>query len=122
MDKIFITGLSARGVIGVYEWERQEPQEIRLDVTLFVDLRRPGASDLVEDSVDYHALSQRLLSHVAEAAPLTVEALAAGLARLCLEDSRVERVVVRVVKPAAVRFAAAVGVEIERSRSDFDPA
>lgn len=119
MDKISITDLSARGIIGVYDWERQEAQEILVNVTLYVDLRRAGESDAVADSIDYHVLSNRLLSHVAGSAPLTVEALAAGLARLCLEDSRVKRACVRVEKPGAVSFARAVGVEIERSREDF---
>jgi FolB domain-containing protein len=119
MDQIFLTNLSARGVIGVYDWERDEPQEIRLNVTLFTDLRRAGQSDDVADSIDYHALGNRLLAYVAEARPLTVEALASVLARLCLEDPRVERVRLRVEKPAAVRFAQSVGVEIERTRQDL---
>ena len=46
----------------------------------------------------------------------TVEALANELAKLCLEDKNVQRVIVRVEKPGAVRFAESVGVEIERNR------
>jgi FolB domain-containing protein len=121
MDKIFLTDLSARGVIGVYDWERSVQQEILLNVCLDVDLRRAGESDDVVDSVDYAALSQTLLDHVAEAAPRTVEALAASLARLCLENPGVTRARVRVEKPGAVRFARSVGVEIERERADFEP-
>ena len=43
-----------------------------------------------------------------------MEALAADLAKLCLEEPGVHAVRVRVEKPGAVRFAKAVGVEIER--------
>lgn len=120
MDKIIISDLSARGVIGVYDWERRIQQEIRLNVTLYANLRRAGESDAVADSVDYAALSQALLDNAASAAPQTVEALAAGLARLCLGFSPlIERVRVYVEKPGAVRFARSVGVEIERTRDDF---
>jgi dihydroneopterin aldolase len=45
-----------------------------------------------------------------------VEALAADLARLCLETRGVEKVRVRVEKPGAVRFSRSVGVEIERTK------
>jgi dihydroneopterin aldolase len=45
-----------------------------------------------------------------------VEALAHDLANICLEDQKVNKVIVRVEKPGAVRFASSVGVEIERSR------
>ena len=124
MDQIFLTNLSARGIIGVYDWEREEPQEIQLNVTLFTDLRKAGRTDDYTDSIDYHALANRLLAHIAAARPLTVEALAADLARLCLEDPRVERVRLRVEKPGAVHFAQSAGVEIERTRQDlvdFDP-
>jgi dihydroneopterin aldolase len=48
-----------------------------------------------------------------------VEALAADVARLCLEEAGVMKVRVRVEKPGAVRFAESVGVEIERSRKDL---
>lgn len=119
MDKVILNELSARGVIGVYDWEREEPQEIRLSVVLYTDLRRAGASDDLADSVDYHALSNRLLAYVETARPLTVEKLADGLARLCLEPPQVERVIVRVEKPGAIRFARSVGVEIERTRRDY---
>jgi dihydroneopterin aldolase len=44
-----------------------------------------------------------------------VEALANDLAGICLAQNNVQRVIVRVEKPGAVRFAESVGVEIERT-------
>jgi len=35
-------------------------------------------------------------------------------------DHAAERVIVRVEKPTALRFARSVGVEIERERADFE--
>jgi len=46
------------------------------------------------------------------------EALAADIARLCLEEPGVAGVRMRVAKPGALRFARSVGVEIERARDD----
>ena len=48
-----------------------------------------------------------------------VEKLAAEIARICLSDDRVERAVVRVDKPGALRFARSVAVEIERTATDL---
>ncbi len=45
-----------------------------------------------------------------------VEALAERVAEICLEDGRVAQVQVTVEKPAALRFARTVAVEIERGR------
>ena len=118
MDQVFISGLSARGIIGVYDWERSEPQEILIDVVLFTDLRKAGQSDDVRDSVDYHAVARKVQTHAEPARRLTVEALAADLARICLAEPGVERVRLRVEKPSAVGFTKSVGVEIERGRED----
>jgi len=118
MDKILINDLVARGIIGVNEDERVKPQEICINVVLYVDLRAAGESDDLDESVSYSAVAKKLLAHAETAGRLTVEALAADLARLCLEDPRVRKVQVRVEKPQAVRFARSVGVEIERARGE----
>jgi len=119
MDKVFISDLSARGIIGINEWEREKPQEIRINIVLYADLRRAGKMDDIADSVNYRTVAKKVQQHAESAHRLTVEALAADLARLCLEEPGVQKVVVRVEKPGAVRFARTVGVEIERSREDL---
>ena len=118
MDQVIIRDLSARGIIGINDWEREKTQEILINIVLFADLRAAGQSDDIADCVNYRTVSKKVQAHAESAARLTVEALAADIARLCLEDPKVERVRVRVEKPGAVRFAASVGVEIERGRAD----
>jgi len=118
MDKVFIVDLVARGIIGLNEWERHNPQEILINIVLFTDLHQAGESDDLHDSVDYRAVVKKILAHAETANRLTVEALAADLANLCLEEAHVEKVQVRVEKPGAVRFSKSVGVEIEREKRD----
>jgi FolB domain-containing protein len=120
MDQVFITDLVARGIIGVNDWEREQPQDILINIVLFTDLHQAGQSDDVNDSVDYRSVAKKVLAHAETARRLTVEALAADLAQLCLEVARVEKVRVRVEKPGAVRFSRSVGVEIERAKEDLD--
>ncbi len=116
MDKIFIKDLVARGIIGVNGPEREKPQEILINITLYTDTRKAGDSDNLEDSVNYRTIAKKAISHAETAKRYTVEALATDIARFCLEDPRIEKVCVRVEKPGAVRFSKSVGVEIERSR------
>jgi|MudIll2142460700_1097286.scaffolds.fasta_scaffold169916_2 FolB domain-containing protein len=118
MDKVFIVDLVARGIIGLNDWERQTPQEILINIVLFTDLRQAGESDDLLDSVDYRAVAKKVLAHAETAHRLTVEALAADLAKLCLEEPHVKKVQMRVEKPGAVRFSRSVGVEIEREKRD----
>jgi FolB domain-containing protein len=118
MDQIFIRDLAARGIIGINDWERETPQEMVINIVLFTDLRTAGESDDIRDSVDYSYIAKKILAHAETSRRLTVEALAADLARLCLNEPRVEKVRVRVEKPGAVRFCRSVGVEIERIKED----
>ena len=115
MDKVIIKNLVARGIIGLNDWEREKPQEILINITVYTDIRKAGETDDVAYSVNYRTLAKKMLHHAETAARLTVEALAEDLARLCLEEPNVQKVSVRVEKPGAVRFAQSVGVEIERS-------
>ena len=118
MDKVFIKDLLARGIIGIREWEREKEQDILINVTVYTDTIRAAETDSIDDCVDYSALAKKIQEHAETAARLTVEALANDLAKLCLEEKLVWKVVVRVEKPGAVRFAESVGVEIERSRNE----
>jgi FolB domain-containing protein len=116
MDQIIIKDLVARGIIGINDWEREKAQEIRINIVLFADLSVACESDDLQDTIDYSEIAKKCLGHAESAKRLTVEALAADLARLCFQDPKVQTARVRVEKPGAVRFAGSVGVEIERSR------
>jgi len=118
MDKVIIKDLLVRGIIGVNDWERKRAQDILINLILFTDTKRAGETDNLEDCVNYSTMSKKIQAHAESAGRLTVEALANDLAKICLEDNGVQKVIVRVEKPGAVRFAGSVGVEIERSRDD----
>ncbi len=115
MDKTFIKDLLVRGILGVRDWEREKPQDILINITAFTDTSRAAETDALADCVDYSVLAKKVKDHVESSARFTVEALANDLAKLCLEQKGIKKVIVRVEKPGAVRFAKSVGVEIERS-------
>ena len=118
MDKVIIKNLLVRGIIGVNDWERKRPQDILINITLFTNTRRAADTDDINDCVNYSTVSKKVQVHAESTQRLTVEALANDLAKICLEEKDVEKVVVRVEKPGAVRFAESVGVEIERNHDE----
>lgn len=119
-DHVLIQDLLARGVIGITDRERSQPQDILINVVLYADIRAAGSSDSIEDCVNYRTVAKKLLAHAQSAERFTVEALATDLAALCLAEPGVLGVRMRVEKPGAVRFARSVGVEIERFRKELD--
>ncbi|MGE5172263.1 MAG: dihydroneopterin aldolase [Betaproteobacteria bacterium] len=116
MDRILISDLLVRCIIGVRDEERKDKQDVLINLALDLDLSKAGTSDRLEDSVDYRALNKRIMSMAENSQFYLVEALAQAVADICLEHPSVVQVQVRVEKPAALRFARTVGVEITRMR------
>lgn len=118
-DRIVIKDLRVRGIVGLNDWEREKQQDILINLTIFTDLRAAGRSDDVEDTLNYRTLTKRVIAYVEQSSHYLVEALAAEIARIAVAELGAPRIVVRVEKPGALRFADSVGVEISRDASDF---
>lgn len=117
-DEIRINGLFLRTIIGINDDEREHKQDVRINLTLFVDTRPAARTDNIADAVNYRAVTKQVIDLVENSRFFLVERMADEIARLCLREPRIEKVSVYVEKPAALRFAQSVGVAIERSRSD----
>ena len=119
MDKIVIRDLLLRGIIGINPDERVKKQDILLNLLIDADIRKAAQSDNIEDAVDYKSITKRIIQHVEESSDYLVEKLVTDIARLVITEFGVERVMVRVEKPGALRFAESVGIEIVRTRENF---
>lgn len=116
MDKIFLHGLKANTLIGVYEWERQQAQTLILDLDIGVD-NAAKQSDDIADTLHYGIVCETLRQKLAAQKFLLLESLAEYIATI-LFDLGALWVRVRVVKPGILPDVREVGVEIERSRLD----
>jgi len=114
MDKIIITDLRATGVVGVKSPERDQPQTLLINITLFTDLKPAGLTDDIKDTVSYSTMAKAVSARVAETQYYTLEALSDDLARLLLDRFDVSAVKIRVEKPEFVANTSRVGVEIYR--------
>ncbi len=116
-DKVFIEALEIETLIGIYDWERRIRQSLLFDIEMAFDNRKPAASDDIADTLNYKAVSKRLIEYVSVSSFGLVETLAERCAEIILTEFAVSHVRLKLSKPGAVRGARAVGVIIERSRS-----
>ncbi|MGE3811853.1 MAG: dihydroneopterin aldolase [Candidatus Nanopelagicales bacterium] len=101
LDRIALSGVSARGFHGVFEFERREGQTFVVDVVLGVDTRRAAQTDDLADTVDYGSVGSDVVAAI-EGEPLDlIEGLAQRIAEACLARDGVEAVEVTVHKPQA---------------------
>ena len=118
MDRIVIPGIPLEARVGVSEDEMAGAQEVRVHLVLHVDLSAAGASDSLEDTVDYEAVCAAVADVVGRRPFKLIESMAAEVAAEVLRSFAVEEIEVRIEKPGALRargvpFAA---VELRRNR------
>lgn len=118
LDRIRLEGLSFFCIIGINDWERVAKQVIELDITLYADLSSAAQSDDISNTVNYRTISRKVRDFVEASNFGLVEKLADGVARICLEDEKVQRVDVNLRKPGALRLGRSVGLDITRTRDD----
>jgi 7,8-dihydroneopterin aldolase/epimerase/oxygenase len=118
-DRIEVRDLRVLGVHGVLPEERERPQPFALDLSVWLDVRPAGASDALEDTVDYAALAALAAGTVADRSFRLLEALADAVAQAVLgHDDRVAAaaVTVRKLRPPLPFDVGSVGVRVVRRR------
>ena len=117
-DHIVLQGISARGFHGVLDAEKRDGQDFVVDVTLEVDLRRAGRSDLLAHTVSYAEVAADIVAQITGPSLDLIETLAERIALVALRRPLVQVVQVTVHKPQApvgVPFGD-VQVMVERRR------
>lgn len=117
-DRIELRGLQMVGLVGVLPEEQQRPQPLEIDLDVSLDLARAGASDDLDDTVDYGALCSLVETLVGAGHVALLEHLAETLAAAVLADRRIDAVTVAVrkLRPPVPQQLATSGVRITRAR------
>jgi dihydroneopterin aldolase len=116
-DRIELRGLRLVGVVGVLPEERTRAQPLEVDLDLTVDTSAAGASDALDDTVDYGAVCDVVAAVVQELRPELLERLAVVAADTVLAlDPRIRSVElsVRKLRPPVPHDLASSGVRVTR--------
>lgn len=115
-DRIHIRDLSVHCIIGINPDEREEKQEVVINLTLHADLAEAARTDRLEDTVDYKSVKNDVRKAVEASDFFLLERLAEQVAEIALRPPLVQRVDVSVDKPGALRFTRSVAVEMTRTK------
>jgi dihydroneopterin aldolase len=117
-DRIELRGLRAVGLHGASPEERKQAQPFEVDVTIEVDLRSPGRSDDLDDTIDYAAVTEAVAHEITGPHAELLEHLADRIAAKVL-DQTADRatsvtVTVRKLRPPVPYDLASAAVTITR--------
>ena len=101
MDKIIIKGLRVYAYHGVKDEEKKKGQPFELDITLSLDLSAAGASDDLNQTVNYSKVTKRAVAVMLEQKDDLIERAATRVAETLLAEFPVEEVTVQLKKPRA---------------------
>ncbi len=118
MDIIYLRELRIATVIGIYEWEKRIKQTVCIDLEMGTNIRAAAASDTIDDTLNYKAVSKRIIAFVEGNQFQLIETLAEKVAELLLKEFALPWLKLTVSKPGAVSAARDVGVIIERGSRD----
>jgi 7,8-dihydroneopterin aldolase/epimerase/oxygenase len=113
-DKIFLEGLEVRCIIGTLPRERKVRQKLSIDLEFPTSVRKAARRDSLKDAINYKKIADRITGFVSTSRFYLIETLAERLAAILLREFRLKGLVLRIRKPAAIRNAKSVGVEIVR--------
>jgi len=114
MDRVFIRGLEIATVIGASDWEQQIEQVVVLNLEMAADVRTPGRSDSIDETLDYSIIIRRLKSFIGDSRVRLVETLAERIATLLMTEFGVQWLRLELAKPRPLSGHHIVGVIIER--------
>ena len=115
MSTITLTDLEVHYHVGVPDAERAQPQRLLLTVEMQRDFTRAAASDDLRETIDYYAVSRRLLHFGEGRSWKLIEKLAVDVADLVLAEFGPVSVMVE-VKKFILPETRHVAVKVERSR------
>jgi dihydroneopterin aldolase len=121
MDRITLTGVTAVGYHGVFDFERRQGQPFVVDAVLHLDFDAAAASDDVRDTAHYGEVAQRITDWVTGEPLNLIEALAVRIAEGLLSEFPLQAVDITVHKPQApieVPFGD-VAVSVHRQRPNI---
>lgn len=114
MDLVYIRELEVETVIGIYDWEREIRQRVNLDLDMGTDIRQAANTEDVDNTLNYKAVSDRLIEFIEQSEFQLVETMAEQIAEIVMTEFGVKWLRLRLGKPGAVPQAKDVGVIIER--------
>ena len=117
---VFIKDLIIQELIGIHEHEKIKKQKIKFNIVIDVDQNTVPDEKDIKSIVDYEKITNKLENLAKSKKYNFLESLAEDSFKEIFEDKRINSVKIKIEKPDAIKNADSVGVEVFKSRSDYE--
>ncbi len=117
---IFIKDFIIHEIIGMHDHEKVKKQKIKFNIVINVNQNTlPNEKDL-RSIINYEKITKKLKNLVKNKKYNFLESLAEDSFVEIFKDKRISSVKIKIEKPDAIKNASSAGVEIFKSRSDYE--
>jgi len=117
---VFIKDFIIQEIIGIHEHEKTKKQKIKFNIVVDVNQNTVPNEKNIKSIVDYEKITNKLENLVKNKKYNFLESLAEDSFGEIFEDKRINSVKIKIEKPDAIKNTDSVGVEVLKSRSDYD--
>ena len=117
---VFIKDFIIEEIIGIHQHEKIRKQKIKFNIVLDVNQNSlPNEKD-IKSIVDYEKITNKLENLTKSKKYNFLESLAEDSFKEMFEDKRINSVTIKIEKPEAIKNAESVGVEVFKTRKDYE--
>ena len=117
---VFIKDFIIEEIIGVHEHEKIKKQKIKFNIVLDINQSSVPNEKDIKSIVDYEKITNKLENLTKSKKYNFLESLAEDSFKEIFKDKRINSVTVKIEKPEAIKNAKSVGVEVFKTRKDYE--
>ena len=117
---VFIKDFIIQEIIGIHDHEKTKKQKIKFNIVLDVNQSTVPNEKDIKSIVDYEKITNKLENLAKDKKYNFLESLAEDSFKEIFEDKRISSVKIKIEKPDAIKNADSVGVEVFKTRKDYE--
>ena len=117
---VFIKDFIIDEIIGFYEHEKIKKQKIKFNIVLDINQSSLPDEKDIKSIVDYEKITNKLESLTKRKKYNFLESLAEDSFEEIFKDKRINSVTIKIEKPQAIKNAGSVGVEVFKTRENYE--
>ena len=117
---VFIKDFIIEEIIGIHQHGKIRKLKIKIKIVLDVNQNSPPNEKDIKSIVDYEKITNKLESLTKRKKYNFLESLAEDSFEEIFKDKRINSVTIKIEKPQAIKNARSVGVEVFKTREDYE--
>ncbi len=117
---VFIKDFIIEEIIGIHKHEKEKKQKIKFNIVLDISQTSVPNEKDIESVVDYEKITNKLENLTQSKKYNFLESLAEDSFKEIFRDKRINSITIKIEKPEAIKNAKSVGVEVFKTRKDYE--